>query len=120
MIERSVKLAIINIRKCYDDALANIIVGGETDDDCFATREAAQVALTALPVLDSRQACSEYIGCIAWMCARKMITMDEAKMHLYTAQTALSAITPTYQRKNESWDAPTKKGKPNASKPRKS
>ena len=114
-MDRSVKLAIINVRKCYDDALANMIVGGETDDDCFATREAAQVALTALPALDSRQACSEYIGCIAWMCARKMITIDEAKMHLYMAQTALSAITPIVQRKAESWDAP-RKGKTNASK----
>ncbi len=87
---RSIKLAIVQVRKVFDDAYAGLIEAGEMD--VIARKEAADAALAALPFLDCSVAVQEYIRCISWMHKRSMVEKSEVNAHMYTAQQAIAAF----------------------------
>ena len=90
MVERSVKIAVVTLRKFFDDIEASLITGGM--DRLSARDEAASEALAALPLLDSVQGVREYIGCISWLQGRSLLYGAEIRSHMYTAQVALQAL----------------------------
>ena len=90
MTERSVKTAVITLRKFFEDIEASKIEGGM---DSFTARlDAATEAMQALPLLDSIQGVREFIGCISWLQGRQLIEAAEIRSHMYTAQVALQAL----------------------------
>lgn len=90
MTERSVKIAVVTLRKFFEDVEASLVDSGT--DRITAQMEAATQAMQALPLLDSVQGVREYIGCISWLQGRSLIEPAEIRSHMYTAQVALQAL----------------------------
>lgn len=116
MTTEGITEAVTRLRKIYEDAYHGIINGTEDADEIdevLAKREATNLALGALPLLNSKHACSVYIACVAWLYNKKLIDKEDQKAHLYTAQVALQSLAaqpkPTQQQQKGKVDASKKK-----------